>query len=126
MKPRTGDGFSLLPGRPWSATRRLFLWGALVVLIVALLAMLMWLATWYDNTQVQDRLDRDAADVAGDIRTGLARNVERLQALQARVPFTSEDWAQDARSLTSAPLKVPSPAINCRTHRSPRRARCSR
>ena len=74
----------MLRVRSWSSTRRWLLWGLLVALIVALLAMLMWLAARYETSQVQGRLERDASEAVSDIRSGLLRNVQALQALQAR------------------------------------------
>ena len=44
------------------------LWGLLVALIVGLLAMLMWLAARYESSQVQDLLDRDAAEAVSFAR----------------------------------------------------------
>ena len=83
----------------WSATRRWGLWGLLVTLIVALLAMLVWLAARYESSQVQDRLDRDAAEAVSDIRSGLLRNVQSLQALQSRNPGQPERWVAEAATM---------------------------
>jgi len=79
-------------------SRRRVLWGLLVALVVAMLSTLVWLAGRYEVSQVQNRIDRDAADAVSDIRTALTRNVQSLQALQyadrATVP-----WQQDATAL---------------------------
>ena len=91
-RQRLGDGLS--PG-----TRRWFLWVALVVLIAALLAMLMWLAGRYEASQVQDRLERDAADAVSDVRSALVRNVHSLQALQSRNPAQTGRWTPEATHL---------------------------
>ncbi len=91
--------WGLLPGRPFSGTRRWFLWVALVVLIVALLGMLMWLAARYEATQVQDRLERDVASAAADIRAGLARDAQSLQALFTPTSQSPDIWEQYAMSL---------------------------
>lgn len=71
------------------------LWSALVLLVVALLATLVWLAGRFEASQVQSRLDRDTADAVGDIRSALTRNVQGLQALQFSDPAPSA-WTIDA------------------------------
>lgn len=76
-------------------TRRRVLWAALVVLVVSMLSTLVWLAGRYEVTQVQSRLDRDAADAVSDIRTALTRNVQSLQALQY-ANYTTAPWSQEA------------------------------
>ena len=77
------------------ATRRRVLWTALVLLVLALLAMLVWLAGVYEASQVQDRLERDAAETVADVRAALTRNEQSLQALQYSDP-TPNAWAIDA------------------------------
>ena len=52
-------------------------------LSAALLVTLVWLAGRYEASVVQGNLERDAADAVGDVRAGLTRNVQSLQALQA-------------------------------------------
>ena len=54
--------------RRWrSAWRRWSLWTALIALVVSMLVTMVWLAGRYEASQVQTRLERDAADaVAGD------------------------------------------------------------
>lgn len=76
-------------------TRRRTLWTVLVLLLVAMLAMLVWLAGVYEAAQVQGRLERDAAEAAADVRAALTRNVQSLQALQYNDP-TPDSWAIDA------------------------------
>jgi two-component system sensor histidine kinase DctS len=70
----------------------------LVLLVLAMLSTLVWLAGRYEVTQEQSRIEHDAADAVSDIRTGLTRNVQSLQALQyadrSLVP-----WSQDAQVL---------------------------
>ncbi len=78
--------------------RRRWLWLLLVGLVVALLGMLVWLATRYEASQVQDKLEHDALEATGDIRSGLARNVQNLQALQFNEP-TPASWQADAKKL---------------------------
>ena len=93
------QGPSLLGQRSTFRTRRWFLWALLVVLVAAVLGMLVWLAGRYEESQVQDRLDRDATDSVIDLRSALARNVESLQALHARNPAQPDSWALDAAAL---------------------------
>ena len=83
---------SLPQVRPASTLRRRTLWGALVLLLVMLLAMLVWLAGLYEASQVQGRLEREAAQAVGDIQAALTRNVQGLQALQYNDP-TPNSWA---------------------------------
>lgn len=80
------------------AWHRWSLWALLVVLVLAVLATLVFLAGRYEAGQVQSRLERDTASVVGDIRAGLARNVQSLQALQTGHP-TPESWAAAASFL---------------------------
>ena len=63
--------------------QRWALWILLLALVAALLATLVWLAGRYESSQIQSRLERDAAEVVTDIRTGLTRNIQSFQALQS-------------------------------------------
>ncbi len=67
---------------PWRAGR-LALWLALIGLVLALLATLVWLAGRYEASQVQAELERDTLDAVSDLRTELARNAQALQGVQA-------------------------------------------
>jgi len=78
--------------------RRWSLWLLLAVLVVAMLVILVWLAGRYEASQVQSRIERDTADAVADIRSGLARNVQSLQALQANQPLPAE-WGGAAAQL---------------------------
>ncbi|XAH26326.1 ATP-binding protein [Xylophilus sp. GW821-FHT01B05] len=78
--------------------RRWSLWLLLAVLVVAMLVTLVWLAGRYEASQVQSRIERDTADAVADIRSGLARNVQSLQALQASQPLPAE-WGGAAAQL---------------------------
>jgi len=78
--------------------RRWVLWVLLVVLVLSMLSTLVWLAGRYEVSQVQSRIERDAADAVSDIRTGLTRNVQSLQALQYADRSTTP-WEQDAHVL---------------------------
>ena len=78
--------------------RRWVLWVLLVVLVLSMLSTLVWLAGRYEVSQVQSRIERDAADAVSDIRTGLTRNVQSLQALQY-ADRSTVPWEQDAHVL---------------------------
>ena len=67
---------------PWRAGR-LALWLALIGLVLIMLVTLVWLAGRYEASQVQAELERDTQDAINDLRTGLARDVQVLQAAQA-------------------------------------------
>ena len=76
-------------------TGRMALWSALLFLVAGLLVTLIWLAGRYESDQVQARVDRDAQDAASDVRFGLTRNVQSLQALRTTLP----QWRADAEAL---------------------------
>ena len=76
---------------PWRG-RRLTLWTALLVLVVALLATLVWLAGRYEVSQVVAEVERDAADAVTDLRAQLTHQVQAIQALQAQ-PQDAASWA---------------------------------
>jgi two-component system, LuxR family, sensor histidine kinase DctS len=78
--------------------RRRWLWLLLVGLVVALLVMLVWLAARFEASQVQDKIERDAQVAVSDIRSGLARSLQNLQALQFNDP-TPTSWQIDAMRL---------------------------
>ena len=78
----------------WLA-RRHALWLALVSLVLALLVTLIWLAGRYEAEQMVTNAEREASDAASDVRAGLTRNVQSLQALRT----TGLQWPQDAQEL---------------------------
>ena len=81
--------------------RRSVLWLLLLALLVALLGTLVWLAGRYEASQIQSRLERDAAEIVTDIRTGLTRNIQGFQAmatLQSNERPTDE-WQTPAASV---------------------------
>ena len=55
---------------------RSVLWAALLALVATLLVTLVWLAGRYESSQIQSRLERDAAETVTDIRTGFTRNIQ--------------------------------------------------
>ncbi len=87
-----------LDQRPPATLRRRTLWVALLLLVAALLAMLVWLAGVYEASQVQSRLERDTAQAVGDVQAAFGRNVQGLQALQYNDP-TPSSWAIEAAGL---------------------------
>ena len=77
--PRVVTAVPVEPVRLPSGWRRRALWSALTLLVVALLVTLVWLAGRYEASQVQSRLERDAAEAVGDIRAAFTRTVQSLQ-----------------------------------------------
>jgi two-component system sensor histidine kinase DctS len=77
--------------------RRWSLWVLLVALVVTLLGALVWLAGRYEASLVQSRLERDTAEITTDIRAGLNRNIQSLQALQA--VESAPDWRSQAGNI---------------------------
>ena len=82
------------------ASRRV-LWAVLVPLVAALLATLVWLAGRQEALQVQGELDRNTAAAADDIRAGLVRRAQSLQALSTAGPprGSRAQWVAEASQL---------------------------
>ena len=82
-----------MAGFQWASrpvnVRRSALWVLLLTLLIALLGTLVWLAGRYETSQIQSRLDRDAVETVTDIRSGLTRNIQTLQALLSNDRSTS-------------------------------------
>ena len=78
--------------------RRGSLWALLMVLVLTLLGILVWLAGRYESSVVQSQLDRNTVETVTDIRSGLTRNIQTLQALHAREP-TPGAWQTSAAAL---------------------------
>jgi len=76
------------------------LWGALLLLVGALLAVLVFLAAEYEVGRDQAALDQDATTVVGEIRSALLHNVQSLQSLNAFSP-TPASWDTAAAGLLS-------------------------
>ena len=81
-----------------SGLRRIVLWALLLALVLAILGTLVWLAGRYETSQIETRLERDAAESVLDIRNGLTRNVQSLQALQL-THATADAWLSPAADL---------------------------
>jgi two-component system sensor histidine kinase DctS len=77
------------------ASRRWVLLGATLLLVVALLAVLIFLAAEYEETRDQAELEADAAELVNDVRGGLLRNVQTLQSLLG-LASTEDEWMQAA------------------------------
>lgn len=77
---------------------RRWLWPVLVALVVAVLATLVWLASVYETAQAQEEVDRNAAVAGLDIRQGLNRNLQSLQALHSP-PMDDATWSFLAATL---------------------------
>ncbi len=84
-----------------SAWRRWSLWTLLVVLVASMLVTLVWLAGRYEASQVQTRVERDAADAVADIRIAFAHNVQSMQSLQMGEPDLT-NWESRASELLNA------------------------
>ncbi|MEO7399461.1 MAG: ATP-binding protein [Polaromonas sp.] len=69
-----------------------------MVLVLALLCILVWLAGRYESSVVQGQLERNAVESVTDIRSGLTRNIQSFQALHAREP-APEAWRGSASAL---------------------------
>ncbi len=98
MKPMEDTASSEARAMPRHAgwpSRRMALWLILLLLVISLLATLIWLAGRYEAEQIQVRIDRDALDATSDLRAGLTRNVQNLQALRT----TASQWPLDAQEL---------------------------
>ena len=96
------DGLSVVSrkhqGGGFVKSHRWPLWGALLLLVAALLAVLVFLAAEYEVGRDQAALDQDATTVVGEIRSALLRNVQTLQSLNAFSP-TPTGWDPPAAEL---------------------------
>lgn len=80
-KERTGQR------QRWLGGRRLLLWSLLAALVLALLGVLVFLAREYEENRAQTRLEQEALAMVAELRSGLQRNVQDLQA-------TGGHWAE--------------------------------
>ena len=83
--------------RPGQA-RRWRLWVLLCLLVALMLGTLVFLAREYEEARSVEALEQDAATLGGDVRTGLMRNLQTLQALHAPRP-SAEAWEPMAAEL---------------------------
>lgn len=88
-----------------ATARRWALWGLMFSLLVALLLTLVFLARQYEDALAQERLERSAANMAADIRNGLLRNLQNLQALYSSSQGL-EQWGLNAGALLSRQREV--------------------
>ncbi len=99
---RPASRFRGIAGLKWASrhvgVRRSVLWILLLALLVTLLGTLVWLAGRYEASQIQSRLERDAAETVTDIRAGLTRNIQGFQALHANEP-TPDAWPMPAAEM---------------------------
>ncbi|SDM07008.1 PAS/PAC sensor signal transduction histidine kinase [Oryzisolibacter propanilivorax] len=100
LLPRLPPRWVGLARRGLGAWRRWSLWVLLGALVAGVLVTLVWLAGRYEASQVQDRLDRDAAEAVADLRTALLRDVHELRALSSPTG-TPLAWEGEASELLS-------------------------
>ena len=102
--PTPGPLSGPLRARSWQTRllplgwRRWTLWLLLAALVLVMLGIMVYLAGRYEASQVQSRLERDTSDALSDIRGGLTRNVQSLQALQSSNP-TPSSWSIEAAEM---------------------------
>ncbi len=65
---------------------RRLLWLLAGLLLAALFALLLFLMREYQHDQLQQALEREAARMGLDVRSGLARSVQDLHTLQSVAP----------------------------------------
>lgn len=88
-----------LPLRVQTGTApRKALWGVLLVLIGGLLALLVWLATRYEQAQMQSAVEHESADAVGALRAKLARDLQNMQMLQSIQPNLGA-WTYEGQTL---------------------------
>ncbi|MDM7944476.1 MAG: PAS domain S-box protein [Hydrogenophaga sp.] len=79
-------------------SRRWVLWATLVLLVVALLVVLVFLAREYEEAREQQALEQEAAAMVSDMRNALLRNVQTLQSLNSVAP-TADSWGAPAAEM---------------------------
>lgn len=85
--------------------RRWVFWGLIAGLLSALLVLLVFLARQYQDSLNVAALERNAADIATDIRSGLTRNVQLLVGMQ------NNNRSPDAWQVASAEFLDQSPEV---------------
>ncbi|MEK8051732.1 ATP-binding protein [Ideonella sp. DXS22W] len=93
---------------PPRRARRALLWGALVGLLLVAQTLLVLLSLRYEETRAQERTDEVAAAVQSEIRRGVQRVLQGLQALQPRAGDEGDDgaWRQNAAALLRAQREI--------------------
>jgi len=82
-------------------TRRWVLWALIFSTVVALLAVMVFLVREYEDSLVVAQLEQAAASMGMDVRSGLNRSVQNLQALNSLAP-QPEGWSRQATDLLAA------------------------
>ena len=82
-------------------SRRLALWGALVVLLVVAQSLLVYLTANHERVRAQEQVEAAATAAAADVRQALSRQQQSLQALQWSDPSPAQ-WRAEAASLLHA------------------------
>ncbi|MEJ8858331.1 PAS domain S-box protein [Variovorax robiniae] len=85
-----------------SLWQRWFLWLLLAALVLVLLATVVWLAGRHEAEQVQVVLDHDTADALSELRGGLQRNAQSLNALLTDAVSTKHWPEEEAAGLLRA------------------------
>ncbi len=81
--------------------RRVLLWGLLIALLAVAQTLLVLLALNYEATRAQDRTEAVAGAAAAQVRQGLTRSLQVLQALLWNEPGAAQ-WRSDAGELIRA------------------------
>jgi len=80
---------------------RWLLWGLTCLLVLALLAVMVFLVREYEENQNLVRLEQSAASMGMDVRSGLTRSVQNLMALHSLTSSPS-NWPTLAADLLAA------------------------
>jgi two-component system sensor histidine kinase DctS len=84
---------------PWYRQRRIWLWSALVLLLVVAQSLLVGLTVNYEATRAQEATEAVAVEVAAEARRDLVALQQQLQSLAAR---PREAWPEAATELLHA------------------------
>ncbi|ARU03728.1 hypothetical protein CCO03_02640 [Comamonas serinivorans] len=75
------------------------LWLVLSALVLTMMATMIWLARLHEIDQVQETLDRTAADSVSNLRAALARNLQAVYALPTQDADPDDNWHEAANQL---------------------------
>jgi len=78
--------------------RRVWLWMALVALLVVAQSLLVWLTLRYESARTQEQVENTAASVALEVKQNLSRVLQSLQTLLWNDPSLAQ-WRLDASEL---------------------------